>query len=272
MCIKVWPGASDARAARFGEISRELSHAGTARLKHVEHRAGGVVVVEDLVVGPAALIPASPAHVLGFLTSLLGILSVCHDAGVIHGRLTPWRIGRASDGRYLVRGFDGAASRAAPTVEGARRGWTGAWAAPEQRGAGPIDERTDLYVAALLASFFLTGESPRQASDAAVEDVSAPHPSLSPESIVGEGWHGVLGRALSRAPAERFPSARAMLRAVKTLAKIAALAPPPREAVTDTALLTVPLPAAKTTLLGSYRLDDTPPAGCDQDGPAASHS
>ncbi|NUO53767.1 MAG: hypothetical protein HOV80_33385 [Polyangiaceae bacterium] len=236
VCIKVWTGAAEARAARFGAISRELTHAGTARLKHLEHRAGGVVVVEDLIVEPAAAIPASPAHVLGFLTSLLGILTTCHEAGVVHGRLTPWRIGRASDGRYLVRGFDGAFSRSAPIADTTRSAWTAAWAAPEQGAQGLIDERIDLYAAALLASFFLTGKPPRPASRAAFDEVAASEPSLPPEAMVGEGWYGVLVRSLSRAPAERFSSAKAMLRAVKMLAKIAAIAAPTREAVTGTAL------------------------------------
>src|SRR5262249_47119468 len=121
-------------------------------------------------------------------------------------------------------------------AETTRSSWTAAWAAPEQAGVGPVDERADLFAAALLASFFLTGKPPRPASRAAFHEVAFAEPSLPPEAVVGEGWHGVLVRALSRAPAERFSSAKAMLRAVKMLAKIAAVTAPPRDAVTGTLL------------------------------------
>jgi serine/threonine-protein kinase len=82
---------------------------------------------------------------------------------------------------------------------------------PEHAQGQPIDFRTDLYAAALIAIFAITGDSGGIDSTSAVHRRVAGDQWMEPLLLeVPESLRGVLVRALARAPERRYGSAASM--------------------------------------------------------------
>ena len=86
---------------------------------------------------------------------------------------------------------------------------------PEQATCAPFDHRADLFGVGVLLYEMLAGErlfwraTPAATVRAVVDDEA---PSLRRSGVAG--WDRVLGRALAKSPADRYPSARAMADAI----------------------------------------------------------
>jgi serine/threonine-protein kinase len=85
---------------------------------------------------------------------------------------------------------------------------------PEQVAAKPIDGRSDLFSAGLILYELVTGEKAYRADSivALLYKIAHEDPDLSllPRGAPWERLRGVLARALSRDPDERYPDARSM--------------------------------------------------------------
>ncbi|MCI0571878.1 MAG: protein kinase [Myxococcaceae bacterium] len=126
--------------------------------------------------------------------------------GVVHRDVSPENLLVAFDGHVKLVDFGiaqaqlDAAGQGPDGVRGKR-----AYMAPEQQRAGAVDGRADLYALGAVLHELLTGSPP------------APHGA--PDGLEAAGvpalLAGVVRTALSQEPAQRFPSARAMLSAVE---------------------------------------------------------
>ncbi len=192
---------------------------------------GRPFMVMELLVGRplSARLEVAPAvgveEAVGIMARVLSGLAAVHDAQILHRDLKPENVFLVEDEEGVCpklldfgvsRALDsrGGLESVLPTVENAIVG-TPHYMSPEQaRGLRTVDHRSDLWSAGVMLFELLTGTLPFD--DPAPGDViiriatSAP-PSLSSVRPELEGpLEQLVQRALSRAPSDRFPTARAM--------------------------------------------------------------
>lgn len=148
-------------------------------------------------------------------------IDYAHASGIVHRDLKPSNILLDRDGRPYLTDFglgkrmEGGADLSDPGIAIGTLGYM----APEQLVAGegnPLTPAIDIYALGCIAYMCLTGEpafpgtTPEQVMYAKVNEppprVLAKRPDLPP------AVDAIVGRALARQPADRFPSAREMLR------------------------------------------------------------
>ncbi len=92
-----------------------------------------------------------------------------HRHGIVHCDISPRNVLLAADGAHLIDLGIARARGTEPSSEGPLLGTHG-FAAPEQYGFAPVDERSDVYAAARLLGFMLTGIEPGDDYRAALLD------------------------------------------------------------------------------------------------------
>jgi len=161
-------------------------------------------------------------------------LSAAHRKGLIHGDVRPSNIVLCTDeesegeGAVIPKLSDfGFAQRARLTRTSAKTGAPaplGAWqyVSPERLQEDPVDGRSDLYSLGVSLYEMLTGEPPFPLKEGTtVDEVIRGHLEGNPEPP-GERRAGICDslnqtvmRALHKKPEERYPDARAMLKALE---------------------------------------------------------
>lgn len=182
---------------------RWLQMPGVVRILDDGPADAGWFIVMELV--PGAPFPGRTgrlpwAELAPLVFALLDTLDRVHAAGVLHLDLKPPNV--LVGQRPVVLDFGIARGAAlAPAPAGARE-LTPRWAAPEQRGGGPVDHRADLYAVGRM-----------------VEDALAP--GTAPPAV-----QAVLRALLAPAPEDRPASAEAALRALGGLGPVVGSAGP----------------------------------------------
>jgi serine/threonine-protein kinase len=144
---------------------------------------------------------------------VLAILAAAHDSGVVHCDVKPENVLLLADGKVKLLDFG-----IARIAGGARRtgfAGTAAFMAPEQaRGDWKlVDARADVWSVGATFYTLITGATLLDAVTGAGAAGAPTLPAVVPEPIAE-----VIVRALSTAPADRWPSARAMLEALSEAA------------------------------------------------------
>lgn len=155
---------------------------------------------------------------LAIVLELLEALEVIHGQGIVHGDLQPRNILIARSGSVKLDNFFAAAERsdpkAAQLVEGRQGFGPPAYMSPEQVLGEALDSRSDLFTLGTVLFEMLTGKRPFDAEDSrttAQRIRREPPPALT--RLVPEAKPSVerlIGRALSKFPADRFSSASEM--------------------------------------------------------------
>jgi hypothetical protein len=190
--------------------------------------------------------PLPPARALAIAAQVADALEGAHGLGIVHCDLKPENVFliRRGGTRDFVKVLDfGLARLASGEAGAARRSHTGGmvtmgglimgtpyYMAPEQCQAVPdVDGRADIYALGVILFEMLTGKLPfggETASEVLVNQVTKPVPaarSIRPE--LPEAVDRLLGRALAKDPADRFPSMAAFGAALLELAAVAGPAP-----------------------------------------------
>jgi serine/threonine protein kinase len=127
-----------------------------------------------------------------WLAQICQAVAAAHDAGVVHGDLTPNNILLDSEGRIVVTDFGFSTYPQKPITNDAEcemipsPGGTLGFAAPEQISPafGTIGFTTDIYAIGGLAFYLLTGQSPHDSSSlldtVADEDLILPNAPVTP--------------------------------------------------------------------------------------------
>ena len=150
--------------------------------------------------------PLSRARAVELVRQLLAGLGAAHDAGLVHADVKPANaivIERDGVERVVLVDF-GLARLRAPDHPAESAGGTPAYMAPEQMHTGRVDARSDLFSAALVLVYLLTGWRRPNAF--------TPTPPL--EIIEDRDLRAVLERALELDPARRFATARELMSAL----------------------------------------------------------
>ncbi len=184
------------------------------RLWLAQPRVSGASLAERLIRGPLAAAELPP-----LADGLLRALEEAHGAGVVHRDLKPAHIVLTADGGVVVLDFGLArivlGETEALTTTGAIVG-TPHYMAPEQIDQrAPVGPAADLYAAAVVLYEACAGRRPFEALDPLLVlrgHLDTPPPRLPRRAP--RGWASALARGLAKAPADRFPSAAAMRRAL----------------------------------------------------------
>jgi hypothetical protein len=168
-------------------------------------------------VGSAGPLPR--ARAVELVRQLLAGLGAAHDAGLVHADVKPANaivIERDGVERVVLVDF-GLARLRAPDRPAESAGGTPAYMAPEQMHLGRVDARSDLFSAALVLVYLLTGWRRPNAF--------TPTPPF--EIIQDLDLRAVLERALELEPTRRYATARELMSALTGAAPPAASDSPP---------------------------------------------
>ena len=155
---------------------------------------GGPYLVSEYVDGRslANVKPNGSETAVQWLVQICEAVAAAHQAGVVHGDLTPNNILLDHNGRIVVTDFGFATYLQKPTSDdvvfdsNASRGGTLGFAAPEQISPafGSISYATDIYAIGGLAFYLLNGRSPHESGSlldtVADEDLIVPNAPCTP--------------------------------------------------------------------------------------------
>jgi serine/threonine protein kinase len=215
------------RLAREARAAAALSHPAVATIYALEELEGALYIVSELVRGRTLREelrdgPLPPERLIPTLIDIASGLAAAHARGIVHRDLKPENIVRREDGQIKVldfglattaRGYD-APTRTRLTEAGSALGTPG-YMAPEQLSGAIVDARTDVFAFGVLAWELATGEHPFGADAATLlarmtalmegrsDSLSRPLPI--------PGLNAIARRCLRASPADRYPSAEALL-------------------------------------------------------------
>ncbi len=221
-----------ARFQNEARVAARIGHAGICDILDFEQTALGPVIVMELLRGEnlaQRITRERPLPVLvavQLIRQALGALEAAHRAGIIHRDLKPENIflHQSDAGPVVVKLMDFGISKfldrvGAVTGNGVIMG-TPEYMAPEQvGGAANADARTDIWAIGAVLYKAVTGVEPF-AGDSVVTVLLAimaeePAPIESHVPTVPPGLSAVIKRCLTRAPDERYQSARELSEALK---------------------------------------------------------
>ena len=170
----------------------------------------------------------SPQEVLAILRPVLEALAYAHEEGIAHRDIKPANMMLVPMKRATVlKLLDFGIAKAMEHGEEAGSGLTQttsslnafslAYAAPEQIGGSRTGPWTDVHAMALIITEMLTDMAPydgKERTEICVDALSTRRPTPAKRNIDAGPWEAVLTRALSLRPAERFPNAGELLRAL----------------------------------------------------------
>ncbi|MCI0589698.1 MAG: serine/threonine-protein kinase [Planctomycetes bacterium] len=215
---------------RFLEEARRLAsldHPNIVRVHSVEEEGGRIRISLERIRGQTldrwvrerGPLGAEEAALLG--VELCRALAALHAKGLIHRDLKPSNVMRAEGGRVVLLDFGVARSAPPLAAEGtAPDGGTPRFRAPEEFGGAPVDGRADLFALGVLLYWAVSGAFPFDALSLAglKERVlrGAPVPLADRRPDVPPAFAAAVGRALSKSPEDRFPSAGALEETLRT--------------------------------------------------------
>ena len=229
---------------RFRSEARALARIDSSHIVRVhalrETPAGLFIVMEYVDGGTVSdLLADGPVpwqQALPVIRQTLTALHDAHSVGVWHRDIKPGNILISSTGKVKVTDFGLAKlEQKGDGMQTVTQGISGTlyYMSPEQvKGAADLDHRSDLYSAGMTIYKMLTDDVPfdRSAGDFAImrQVVEEPVPRLDgtrddlPPALVD-----AVAKALQKDPDARFPSAKAMLKALEGLEEAAVGAPVP---------------------------------------------
>jgi streptogramin lyase/predicted Ser/Thr protein kinase len=197
------------RFLRESRIAAKLDHPAVVPIFDSREVEGELIVAMRLVEGGdlRRLIdsrgPLPPAEALGLLGQIAEALDAAHAAGIVHRDVKPHNILVEGDRAFLTDFGLAKALGESGAVSGASVVGTAEYMSPEQWRGGSVGPGADVYSLGCVLYEALTGIVPyaRKAEDT--------------EPMIPEGLEGVIERAVAKDPADRYPSAGALIAAAR---------------------------------------------------------
>ncbi|MGQ0678229.1 MAG: protein kinase domain-containing protein [Actinomycetota bacterium] len=214
-----------ARFRREAMAAASLSHANVVSVFDTGSDGDFHYIVMEYVSGRslaeviAAAAPLDTVEAAGIAASVCQALAVAHGAGIVHRDVKPANIMIDDAGLVKVADFGIAkTSSDGLTIAGSVMG-TVAYLSPEQAAGEAVDPRTDIYALGCVLYEMLTGRPPISGESLIevahkLSTYTPPSPSeLNP--LVPAALDEIVGRASAKEPAQRYPDAREMRRALQ---------------------------------------------------------
>ncbi|MFG2076055.1 serine/threonine-protein kinase [Nonomuraea maritima] len=201
----------------------------------------------DRLLGRLGRIP--PQAAMELISQAASALQAVHDQGIVHRDVKPGNLLVQRDGTLVLTDFGIARSDMANrlTDAGMVLG-TAAYCAPEQAEGAPVTPAVDIYALGVVAYECLVGQRPFDGDSPVtialkhIREAPPPLPQEIPQAV-----RALVDIALSKDPARRFQSARAMSEAARAIAsgQVPAVPEPPALPVApSTGATMAPPPAA----------------------------
>jgi hypothetical protein len=215
--------------ARFRQEARaaaSLRHPGIVAVYDYGTDAVGPYIVMELVDGEdlASLVrrrgPLPPARAAALVAQAARALDAAHQRGLVHRDVKPGNILVTADDRVQVADFGIALALAesALTLPGTTLGSVH-YFSPEQARGEPATPASDIYGLGIVLYELLTGKRPWTGdSAAAVATARLSGPVPSPSAVrpgIPAELEAIVRKSLAPAPADRFPTAKAMAEALE---------------------------------------------------------
>jgi serine/threonine protein kinase len=226
------------RFRREAQLAAGLSHPNIVNIYDIGGRSGLLWYTMELIDGPslAQLVeregPLPVDRVLRLLREALSALAHAHGSGLVHRDIKPENMLIDLTGSLQITDFGLALAIRRNFAGATSQSGTPQFASPEQLLGERVDQRSDLYSLAAVAYYALLGTPPFPGMT--VEQVLAKQTtnqfptSRGRRDDVSEALEGVLDKALSADPAQRYSSAAEFLQALNQAA-----GEPVREPVAD---------------------------------------
>ncbi len=196
------------RFLRESRLAARLDHPSVVPVYDAREEDGELIVAMRLVEGGdlRKLIerqgPLEPERAIHLLGQIAGALDAAHAAGIVHRDVKPHNILIEGDRAYLsdfglAKDFEGGSGSGASVVG------TVEYMAPEQWRGEKVGPEADVYALGCVLYEALTGIVPYARVDADTE----------PE--IPQGIDAVIERAVSKDPADRYPTAGALIEAAR---------------------------------------------------------
>ena len=208
------------RFRREMRVAASLSHPNIVKVFDAVESDGAVLLIMEYVEGEtlAARIgdgPLDPGEALAILRPLADAVDYLHEEGVIHRDIKPANVLCDAGGRVKLTdlGIASAAHATGITATGTMLG-TPAYMAPELFDGERATQAADVYSVAALAFEMLSGRRARgegPAAAIAIRAASEPPPDLRDVAPASAPLAEALARGMARDPAERQPSATALV-------------------------------------------------------------
>src|SRR5262249_26024699 len=209
----------------------KFSHPNVVAIYEINQEGPTHYLVMEYVAGGSLGDRVEARGALGVLEATRALIDACrgagaaHAAGLIHRDIKPDNFMQAADGSIKVADFGLAKAADAGrhfTQTGTVIG-TPSFMSPEQCEGKTLDYRSDLY--SLGATYFtlLTGKYPYEEAES-ITQLMYQHchgPTLDPRSVnpaIPEACSRIVARAPAKEPAERYPSADAMIADLQAVA------------------------------------------------------
>ncbi|MEV0230231.1 serine/threonine-protein kinase [Nonomuraea sp. NPDC050786] len=161
-----------------------------------------------------------PQAAMELIAQAASALQAVHDQGIVHRDVKPGNLLVQRDGTLVLTDFGIARSDLANrlTDAGMVLG-TAAYCAPEQAEGAPVTPAVDIYALGVVAYECLVGQRPFDGDSAVtialkhIREAPPPLPAEIPPAV-----RTLVEVALSKDPARRYPTARAMSEAAKAIA------------------------------------------------------
>ena len=236
-----------ARFVRESRVAASIDHPNVIPIYYAGENDGVLYIAMRYVEGEdmRALLrregALEPGRAAMLVNQVAAALDAAHARGIVHRDVKPANVLLgASDHAYLT---DFGLTKSVGSQSGLSHAgqWVGTlgYVSPEQIRGEHVDARADVYALGCLLFYALTGETPyRRDSDEATLWAHLHDPAPSPRALVTgvpESFDDLIGRALAKDPADRFPSAGDLGRAALVAAGRLAGIPPERRVATGAA-------------------------------------
>jgi serine/threonine protein kinase len=217
------------RFLREARVAAQVIHPNCVPIFDIGEHQGNPFIVMELVAGVSASEFLEKQGSLRWKTATRIVAAACrglsaiHDAGIVHRDVKPANLLISKAGAVKVADFGLACvvGKHVPSLTGDQVVGTPHYMSPEQCWGESVDARSDIY--SLGATYFvlLTSQPPYHADHPLkIMFAHCNDPVPDPRSIlpsVPEACAKVILKAMAKAPAERYQSAREMFKAVEAI-------------------------------------------------------
>ena len=172
--------------------------------------------------------PTALPRVTAWMADLLQALDYAHSRGVVHRDIKPANLMITSSAQVKVSDFGVARIESSTLTQTGSMIGTPSYMSPEQFRGETVDGRSDVFSAGIVLYQLLTGARPFVGSASTVmQQILNERPAAPSQRLPGLGsaYDHIVERAMAKAAADRYPSARAFLDALAAVGQDAGADP-----------------------------------------------